>query len=78
MANRIRERIRDTEIVYHGKVIQTTLSAGISQFGRHSDNEDSLYEMADSALQEAKKTGKNRVARAKVAPAEKKSEQQAV
>lgn len=61
LANRIREQIEETEIIQTGSFIKATISAGISQFGLHAYDSQSLFEKADMALQKAKNTGKNRV-----------------
>lgn len=63
LANRIRERIQNTELVYEGSSIKTTISAGVSQ---HESNTDSqtLFQLADYALYKAKQSGKNMVVKA--------------
>jgi diguanylate cyclase (GGDEF)-like protein len=61
MANRIREQIEKTEVIRRGRIIKTTISAGISQFDMYVSDSRTLYELADLALQKAKKTGKNKV-----------------
>ena len=61
MANRIREQIEKTEVHYRGCTIKTTISAGVSQFDLYISESRTLFELADMALQKAKKTGKNRV-----------------
>lgn len=64
LANRIREQVEKTELVHHGRVIKTTISAGISQFGLHAVDSRDLFKMADLALQKAKRAGKNIVIQA--------------
>ena len=71
LANRVRERVSKTEVIYQGHSISTTLSAGISQFGLHSFDRKVLFKLADLALQEAKNTGKNRILSADVIDSEK-------
>ena len=61
LANRIREQIEKTELIHQGRVVKTTVSAGISQFGLHASKSRELFNMADMALQIAKKTGKNTI-----------------
>lgn len=61
LANRIREQIEKTELIHQGRVVKTTVSAGISQFGLHASKSRELFNMADMALQKAKKTGKNTI-----------------
>ncbi|MCP4217492.1 MAG: GGDEF domain-containing protein [bacterium] len=61
LADRIRDQLEKTEVVFNGKVIRTTISVGISQFGLHGEDSDTLFATADKALERAKKTGKNKV-----------------
>ncbi|MGE5343282.1 MAG: diguanylate cyclase [Candidatus Omnitrophota bacterium] len=59
LANRIREKIRDTGIVFRDIEIKTTVSAGVSPYTRPIENARELFDLADKALYEAKKQGKN-------------------
>jgi two-component system cell cycle response regulator len=63
LANRIRERIQKTELIYEGSAIKTTISAGVSQFESNIDSQ-ALFRLADHALYKAKQSGKNMVVRA--------------
>jgi len=61
MTNRIRGQIEKIEVSHRGHTIKTTISAGISQFDRHISDSRTLFELADLALQKAKKAGKNMI-----------------
>ena len=61
LTHRIREQIEKTEIIFQGKVVKTTISAGVSQFGLHATESRELLKIADMALQRAKRTGKNTI-----------------
>jgi diguanylate cyclase (GGDEF)-like protein len=61
LANRIREQIEKTEVRHRGYTIKTTISVGVSQFDLYLSDDRTLFELADLALQKAKKTGKNKV-----------------
>jgi two-component system, cell cycle response regulator len=64
LANRIRLRIRDSELGYLGSSLSATVSAGISQYGETIESTQVLFKMADNALYEAKGSGKNKVVKA--------------
>jgi two-component system cell cycle response regulator len=63
LADRIRERIQKTELIYEGSRIKTTISAGVSQFAFNTDSH-ALFRLADHALYKAKQSGKNLVVKA--------------
>jgi two-component system cell cycle response regulator len=63
LADRIRERIRKTELIYEGNAIKTTISAGVSQFESNTESH-ALFRLADHALYKAKQSGKNLVVKA--------------
>ena len=48
----------------------TTFSAGVASFPSHADNKPALKEIADQALYEAKRSGRNRMVAAKPPPAD--------
>lgn len=64
MANRIRLQIEASDINYNGNKIRATISAGVSQCNRKTRTAQTLFQAADRALYEAKKSGKNKVIRA--------------
>jgi two-component system, cell cycle response regulator len=64
LANRIRLRIQNSEIVYQDIRIKATVSAGVSQYEANIDNAQVLFEIADIALYKAKGLGKNNVFKA--------------
>lgn len=64
LADRIREKIEKSEIVYRDHKIETTISGGISQFNFSYNNIKELLEITDKALYKAKKSGKNKVIKA--------------
>ena len=70
LANRIRERIEGSDIIFGGQQIKSTVSAGVSQYRaditRTGADRDTaaLFQIADRALYEAKDSGKNRVVKA--------------
>ncbi|MCP5104822.1 MAG: GGDEF domain-containing protein, partial [bacterium] len=61
LASRIREQIEQTRLIYRDQSIQTTICAGVSQFGLHATHSRELFKKADDALQKAKNTGKNKI-----------------
>ena len=63
LADRIRERIQKTELIYEGNTIKTTISAGVSQFEFNTEFH-ALFRLADHALYKAKQSGKNLVVKA--------------
>jgi diguanylate cyclase (GGDEF)-like protein len=63
LANRIRERIQNTEFIYEGSTIKTTISSGVSQYELNVDPQ-TLFRLADHALYKAKQSGKNKVVKA--------------
>jgi diguanylate cyclase (GGDEF)-like protein len=71
LADRIRRKIQALAINHDGNLIKTTISAGLSQFKAHASSTgagmDTLFQMADKALYEAKNTGKNKVVKGAVA-----------
>lgn len=64
LADRIREKIEKSKIVYRGHKVKATISAGISQFNISYNNIEELLEITDKALYKAKKLGKNKVIKA--------------
>ncbi len=80
LANRIRKRIEETELIYQNNTINATISAGISQYKpgvteaapgtagavSSAGSTDQLFKLADEALYRAKNSGKNTVVKAKI------------
>ena len=60
-AERIRKTVSETAIPVAGKQIRFTVSIGVAQYKSEDDNIDSIINRADSALYEAKKSGRNQV-----------------
>ncbi len=60
LAERIRETVQDTPCICNGQNIYVTVSMGISLF-QPEDSQTSLFERADQALYQAKKSGRNQV-----------------
>jgi diguanylate cyclase (GGDEF)-like protein len=62
VAERLREEIYDLVIRYHGEIIQTRASLGVASSDISGLQWQNLVEDSDSALYQAKRAGKNRVA----------------
>ncbi|MDR2352593.1 MAG: GGDEF domain-containing protein [Deltaproteobacteria bacterium] len=60
IAEEIRDKIQNTQIMVRGKNIPVTISGGVSQY-REGDTIESFIERADQALYRAKSGGRNRV-----------------
>lgn len=61
MAERIRSKIQDIEILANHQKISVTLSIGISSFPQMGRDADAVICTADEALYQAKSTGRNRI-----------------
>jgi len=61
IAQRIRSDIQTRNFVIHEKFFKLTISIGVSVYPDQSDNLDTLIEMADKALYQAKGSGRNQV-----------------
>lgn len=59
-AQRIRKKISHTDFKIKKRTVKVTVSAGISDFDRHSKSNESLVMKADKALYMAKRQGRNR------------------
>jgi diguanylate cyclase (GGDEF)-like protein len=59
-AERLRKAIEGMKIDYEGKPISVTMSFGVAALGSQPMEVDGLLKMADEALYEAKRTGRNR------------------
>jgi len=60
LANRVLKKVASYRLYYHGQYIQSTVSAGLAQFNAEQSDILQLLRIADQALYEAKKTGKNK------------------
>jgi len=63
LANRLRKKVEELKIDFHGDQISTTISGGVSQFEEKISNAELLLKVADKALYEVKKSGKNKIIR---------------
>lgn len=61
LADRIRKKVEIYRLYYHGQYIKSTISAGVATFNIEQLDILQLLRVADQALYEAKKTGKNKV-----------------
>lgn len=62
LAERIRKKIEEAEIIHDGKMIKLTISAGVSSLiDNKPENPAELIQMADKALYHSKENGRNRV-----------------
>lgn len=61
LAERIRQKVEEMELMFHEHLIKTTISIGVSQFNQDDFNLEILLRRVDIALYRAKKEGKNRV-----------------
>lgn len=60
-AEQIRKNVSFLRIPWEGEVLQITVSLGAAEFPRDADTGHELVRSADTALYQAKKTGRNRV-----------------
>ena len=61
-----RKRLDKTEFEYEGQKLKVTVSIGLAQMGLHSSDARVLFNLADDALYECKRNGRNRVQLAKM------------
>lgn len=59
LANELRQAVSDCAFHYNDKAVEVTISCGISGF-RSGDHLEKVFERADKALYQAKKSGRNR------------------
>lgn len=60
IAERVRERISETQIFHNTTPINTTVSIGVATHnGEHTEGMEELFERADKALYSAKQSGRN-------------------
>ncbi|MBS1959117.1 MAG: diguanylate cyclase [Bdellovibrionales bacterium] len=63
-----REKIAKKDFVYENLNLKVTVSVGISQTGLHTKDPRALFNMADDAMYECKRNGRNQVRIAKLVP----------
>ncbi|MBC7398075.1 MAG: GGDEF domain-containing protein, partial [Bdellovibrionales bacterium] len=56
-----RQKIAAQEFDYNGKILKVTVSIGMAQCGYHSKDARVLFNLADDALYECKRNGRNQV-----------------
>lgn len=61
MAERIRETVADTQVMYGISKIKTTISSGVAQIDSSSKSIEELFTLADAGLYQAKQSGRNKV-----------------
>ncbi|PHS37673.1 MAG: hypothetical protein COB07_09970 [Sulfurovum sp.] len=61
LADRLRANIAKHKIIYENKVVQITVSMGLSHLLQGDKNLDTIVKRADQALYEAKESGRNQV-----------------
>ena len=58
-AERLRQKIESSEIIFDGKKINVTISLGITEFNNIVNDHEKIISQADAALYESKKNGRN-------------------
>ncbi|MGB1799988.1 MAG: diguanylate cyclase [Gammaproteobacteria bacterium] len=58
-AERLRQAIASSDIIFEGKKINITISLGISEFNNNVDDYEQIVAQADTALYESKNNGRN-------------------
>ncbi len=61
IAERIRQKVEELELVFEGKQFNVTLSGGVSSYPVDAKDAKSLLSAADAALYQAKEKGRNRI-----------------
>ncbi|MZG29962.1 MAG: diguanylate cyclase [Nitrospinae bacterium] len=61
IAERIRQKIEELELVFEGKQFSVTSSGGVASYPADAKDVKTLLNMADVALYQAKENGKNRI-----------------
>ncbi len=61
IADRLRENIAKHKIIFENKVVQVTVSIGLSHYGKKDKDIQTIIKRSDKALYEAKESGRNRV-----------------
>ncbi|HHL40600.1 MAG TPA: sensor domain-containing diguanylate cyclase [Deltaproteobacteria bacterium] len=60
LADRIRKRVEEMEIIYEGKPVKVTISLGVTAMSEKAESPRAMLLKADEALYEAKRLGRNR------------------
>ncbi len=61
IAERIRQKVEDLDLVFDGKSFNVTISGGVASFPTDAKNTKSLLHASDVALYQAKESGRNRI-----------------
>jgi diguanylate cyclase (GGDEF)-like protein/PAS domain S-box-containing protein len=61
LAERLRERISELDVVFNEQTISISVSVGLSEWGNNEETLQETISRADMALYQAKKNGRNRV-----------------
>ena len=61
LAERLRQAVEATPVIYEGKTIQFTISVGVADLAEPAHGHQQLIERADQALYTSKRSGRNRV-----------------
>jgi len=61
LAERLRQAVEATPVIYEGKTIQFTISVGVADLAEPAHGHQQLIEHADQALYTSKRSGRNRV-----------------
>ncbi len=59
VAERVRKRVQQLELLSQGKTVSVSISAGLAAFPQDTDNQEKLFNCADHALYQAKEKGRN-------------------
>jgi diguanylate cyclase (GGDEF)-like protein len=60
LAERLRVALDDQEFIFDGRRVELTMSVGVALFPGDSIDQEELIDLADSAMYESKKAGRNR------------------
>ncbi len=60
VAERLRKKVERLSLFFQGEAVPVTISLGVAEFPRDTDNRDILFNYVDQALYRAKESGRNR------------------
>ncbi|MCK5914294.1 MAG: GGDEF domain-containing protein, partial [Desulfuromusa sp.] len=60
VSERLRKKVESLSLFFQGEAVPVTISLGVTEFPRDTDNQDALFNYADQALYRAKEQGRNR------------------